>query len=49
VWVTPTEPLTPGLAIIRVATDSPVSRWKTVNFFAMVQAAPERPLAPDTP
>jgi len=48
VWVTPVEPVAPGLAIIRVETDSPIPRWQAVNFFAPAEAKPQPSPAPTT-
>lgn len=49
VWVTPTEPLSPRLAIIRVTTDSSIPRWKALNLFALIQNPPEQAPATASP
>lgn len=38
-WVTPVDTANPGLALIRIETDSTVPRWKTLQAFALVRPA----------
>jgi len=48
-WVTPVDPQTPCLALIRLETDSSIPRWKMLQVFALVQNPPVGPKPPSPP
>lgn len=48
-WVTPVDTKSPGMAFIRMETDSRIPRWKTLQAFATVRSSAETTPPPGTP